>query len=126
MDGWDERDLDTIGGAQEVDIAPDDQDGSPGPAATIWVVRLGDRMYVRSYRGQRGHWFQRALRAGAGAVRANDIERAVTFEPHGTTDREAIDIAYRTKYRHHARAFVEPMVSDVAAATTTELVPTRL
>lgn len=32
---------------------PDRADQTPGPALPIWVVHIGDNLYVRSYRGPR-------------------------------------------------------------------------
>jgi hypothetical protein len=123
MTNWEPQDLDTIGAADELDIAPRHDDARAEHATTIWVVRVDDDLYVRSYRGRDGRWFQRACEVGGGVVRAGGIERAVTFEPHGVGDRDAIDTAYRTKYGQYDRTYVDPMVSDDAAATTLRLVP---
>ena len=60
MNGWSERDLSLIGEADEIMVAPDRRDRSRGPAVSIWVVRVGDELYVRSYRGASGGWYRRA------------------------------------------------------------------
>jgi hypothetical protein len=60
MSGWSERDLARIGAADEILVAPDQGDRSRGPAVPIWVVRVGDELYVRSYRGASGGWYRRA------------------------------------------------------------------
>jgi hypothetical protein len=49
MSGWSERDLARIGAADEIIIAPDPGDRTRGPAVPIWVVRVGDKLHVRSY-----------------------------------------------------------------------------
>jgi hypothetical protein len=54
MSTWMREELDTIGAADEVDIAARRPDGTLRPYATIWVVRVGDRLYVRSYLGHDG------------------------------------------------------------------------
>jgi Uncharacterized protein conserved in bacteria (DUF2255) len=48
---WTADDLQCIAGSTELDIAPARDGGTPGPATPIWVVRVGDDLYVRSYRG---------------------------------------------------------------------------
>jgi hypothetical protein len=60
MSGWSDSELATIGRADEIHIAPDRADHTPGPSVTIWVVRVGDDLYVRSYRGPSGSWYRRA------------------------------------------------------------------
>ncbi len=46
MSGWSHSELATIGTADEIHIAPDRADHTPGPAVPIWVVRVGDDLYV--------------------------------------------------------------------------------
>ena len=48
MTDWRAGELAAIGGAEEIQIAPDGGDGARGRAATIWVVRVGDKLYVRA------------------------------------------------------------------------------
>jgi Uncharacterized protein conserved in bacteria (DUF2255) len=63
MTDWTARELNVIGAAEELDIAPARPDRSLRPYTTIWVVRVGDELYVRSYRGRRGSWFRHALQS---------------------------------------------------------------
>ena len=51
MSEWSERALAVIGAADEIVVAPDRADHTPGPAVSVWVVRVGDELYVRSVRG---------------------------------------------------------------------------
>lgn len=118
MSPWPQKELDTIADADEIDVAP-----GGSRATTISVVRVGDELYVRSYRGAAGNWFQRAVRQGAGDLRVHGLKRAVTFEPHPDGDRNEIDTAYRAKYGQYGHTYVDPMVTDTAAATTLRLVP---
>jgi hypothetical protein len=48
MTGWRADELITISAAETVQIAPDQEDGARGRAATIWVVRVGNDLYIRS------------------------------------------------------------------------------
>jgi len=51
---WTPDELDRIGAAEEVEIAPRRADGTLRSAVPIWVVRVGDELYVRSWRGLGG------------------------------------------------------------------------
>src|SRR4051812_2814924 len=95
---WTTDDLTTLAAADEIDVAPRRPDGTTGPA-TIWIVRVGDDLCVRSYRGSDGAWYRTARRTGEGQVRAGSDARDVRFVPAGDdVDRAVIDDAYRRKY----------------------------
>jgi hypothetical protein len=121
MTNWTDDQLDRIGGAAEVAIAPRRPDGSLGTTTIIWVVRQGTGIYVRSWRGPRGQWFTAAKRTGEGHIRAGAVDRDVTFEPAEGVDRGAIDRAYRAKYGRSS--YVDAMVTDTAAAATLRIIP---
>lgn len=123
MSTWTADELDTIGTAEELQIAPSRPDGSLGPYTTIWVVRIGDDLYVRSYRGRGGGWFRRALQRQEGRVRVGGVDRDVGFAEATDADHAAIDQAYRSKYARYSRDYVDPMVSPDAIAATLRLIP---
>jgi hypothetical protein len=123
MRDWTTDELDTIGAAQELGIATLRSDGSPRPYTTIWVVRIGGDLYVRSWHGRDGAWFRAALRRPEGRIRAAGIERDVTFTEPDHADHDAIDQAYRDKYARYASTYVDPMTSPGARATTLQLTP---
>ena len=87
------------------------------------MVRVGDDLYVRSWRGRGGGWFRHALQRHEGRIRAGGIERDVMFEELDDADHRAIDDAYRNKYAQYASTYVEPMVGPTATAATLRLVP---
>ena len=118
MQSWTTEQLATIGGAEEMRITPVHADGATRTATTIWVVRDGDDLYVRSYRGSDGPRYRAARRSGRARIRAAGIEHDVTLTPHDS-DLAVIDDAYRTKYGRSV--YVDAMVTDVAAATTLKL-----
>jgi hypothetical protein len=123
MSTWTADELDTIGTAEELQIAPSRPDGSLGLYTTIWVVRIGDDLYVRSYRGRGGGWFRRALQRQEGRVRVGGVDRDVGFAEATDADHAAIDQAYRSKYARYSRDYVDPMVSPDAIAATLRLIP---
>ena len=88
---------------------------------TIWVVRDGDDLYVRSYRGAGAAWFRGTQLRHEGHVRAGGVDKDVAFSE--VTDpgvNDQIDAAYRAKY---SGSYVAPMVAAGARATTLKLVP---
>jgi hypothetical protein len=124
MTAWKSGELDTIGTADELEIAPLRRDGTLRNPVTIWVVRLGDDLYVRSYKGRDGSWFRAAQVRHEGRIRAGGVEKDVTFlEETDPGVNDQIDASYRTKYRRYAARFVNPMVAPEARATTIKLVP---
>jgi hypothetical protein len=122
MTDWTSTDLATIGDTKEVEIAPDRADGSQGPYTTIWVVRVGDELYVRSYLGTSGAWYRRAVRNRRGRIRAGALEREVSFTDVEQAVESAIDEAYRSKYGRSSSS-VAAMVAPEAAATSLRLLP---
>ena len=118
---WSTDELETIGAASEIDIAPQQETGAVGSLTTIWVVRVGDGIYVRSYRGTAGHWYRAARRTREGRIRVAGVERAVTFDADHHTDTATIDAAYRAKYGRSS--YVDTMVTPAVAGTTLRLLP---
>ena len=123
MADWTTDELGKIDAADELEIAARRPDGTLRPYVTIWVVRVGDDLYVRSYRGREGAWFRSVLRRPEGHIRAGGVERDVTFAESGDVGQVAIDQAYQAKYAsRYARKFVDPMVSPGVAAATLRLI----
>jgi hypothetical protein len=124
MSGWSERDLARIGAADEIIIAPDPGDRTRGPAVPIWVVRVGDELHVRSYRGPAGGWYRRARVSGNGPIHSRGDEFRLRFRAVAAPElRAQIDDAYRVKYGRYGSSYVKTMTSDPLAATTLQLQP---
>jgi hypothetical protein len=79
MTGWTSDELEKIGAAEELQLASTRLDGTLRPYVTMWVVRVGDDLYVRSARGADNPWFRRAKASGTGRIRAGGLERDVAF-----------------------------------------------
>jgi hypothetical protein len=120
---WNPDELEAIGDAAELSIAPRGPDGTLRPSTTIWVVRVGGDLHVRSYRGPSGRWYRAAARAGSGRIRAGGVERDVSFEQTAAVEPAPIDDAYRAKYGRSP--YVDAMLSADAAATTLRLIPSE-
>ena len=77
---WTSEELERLGRTQELHLATRRRDGGLSRYVTMWVVRVGDNLYVRSAYGPDNPWYRRARTAGEGRVRAGGVERDVTFE----------------------------------------------
>jgi hypothetical protein len=125
MTKWTSDELGKIGRAEELEIAPLRGDGTLRKPVTIWVVRLGDDIYVRSYKGRTAAaWFRGALVRHAGQIRAGGVDKDVTFVEEPAPDiNKQIDAAYRAKYRRYSASIISTVVSPEARAATIKLVP---
>jgi len=124
MTTWTSDELNKIGTADELEIAPLRRDGTLRNPVTIWVVRLGDDLYVRSYGGRGGSWFRAAKARHEGRIWAGGVEKDVTFvEESDPGVNDQIDAAYRAKYRGHGASYVNDMVAPEARAATIKLAP---
>jgi len=126
MANWTSDELDRIGQADELQIVTVRRDGTPRKPVTIWVVRQGDHLYVRSGYGDRAAWYRHARQRRDGRIMAGGVEKDVRFENAADpTLNDQIDAAYRSKYLHHGAQWVDPMVAAEARGTTLKLVPRR-
>ena len=124
MSTWTSDELTKIGTADELQIASLRRDGTLRKGVTIWVVRHGDDLYVRSYKGLDAVWFRGTQVRHEGHIQAGGVERDVTFVEENDPDiNDQIDAASRTKYRRYDARYVDPMVAPAARAATIKLVP---
>jgi hypothetical protein len=120
---WTSDELQRVGTAEELQIASQRPDGTLRPYVTIWTVRAGDDLYVRSAYGANNPWYVRAKASGTGRIRAGGIERDVTFTEAERDALPGIDDAYHTKYDRYGPAIVGSVVGDKAAPLTIRLLP---
>jgi hypothetical protein len=124
MNAWSRDELQRIGTTDELEVAGLRPDGKLNDPVTIWVVRHGDDLYVRSFRGRKGRWYRGAQTKHQGHIRSAGIDKDVSFvdvTDQGTI--AAIDDAYRSKYRHYQSQIVDPMLASPARGTTMKLLP---
>jgi hypothetical protein len=123
MTAWTTDELTRIGAADELQIAPRRRDGTLRNPRTIWVVRHGDDLYVRSVNGHTSAWFRGAQVRHEAHIQAGGVDKDVRLvETDDLNDQ--IDAAYRTKYRRYAANIIDTIVSPQARAATLRLVPT--
>jgi hypothetical protein len=124
MTAWTSEELNKIGTAEELQIASVRSDGALRKPVTIWVVRHGDELYVRSVYGSSSAWFRGTQVRQEDHVRAGGIDRDVTFVEEASADiNDQIDAAYRSKYRRYAASIIGSIVSPEARSATIKLVP---
>ena len=125
MTTWTSDELTRIGTAEELEIASIRGDGTLRSPVTIWVVRYGDDLYVRSVNGRTASWFRGTQMRHEGHIQAGGVDKDVTFvEVDADQDsNDQIDAAYRTKYRRYAANIISTIVSPKARSATIKLVP---
>ena len=123
MATWSHDELNKIGAAEELEIAPRRRDGALRSPVTIWVVRLGDDLYIRSVNGRDAVWFRGAQERHEGRIWAGGVEKDVTLEEATSDLNDQLDAAYRGKYRRYAANIVNSIVTPQARAATLKLMP---
>jgi len=123
MTAWTTDELTKIAAADELQIAYLRRDGTLGRPRTIWVVRHGDDLYVRSVNGRTSAWFRGTQVRHEGHVQADGVSKDVAFADAGHAIDDQIDAAYRAKYRRYAANFVNSIVTPQARAATLRIAP---
>ena len=122
MSSWTTDELARIEAADELKLASVRRDGTLCNPVTMWVVRHGDDLYVRSVNGRTSSWFRGAQTRHEAHIRAGGVEKDVLLvETDDMNDK--IDAAYRAKYHRYAESIVGSIVTPNARAATLKLVP---
>lgn len=122
---WTSDELNKIGNAEELEIASLRSDGTLRKSRTIWVVRVGDELFVRSVNGRGSDWFRGVLTRHEGHIEAGGVKKDVTFVEVSADDKihNRIDEVYRTKYGRYAAKIVNTTLTPQAQAATVKLMP---
>jgi len=123
MTTWTSDELTKIGTAEELEIASLRGDGTLRNPVTIWVVRHGDDLYVRSVNGRTSAWFRGTQDRHEGHIQAGGVKKDVSFVEADPSLNDQIDDAYRTKYRRYAASIINSIVSPKARSATIKLMP---
>jgi hypothetical protein len=122
MTTWTSHELNKIGTAEELQIASLRRDDTLRNPVTIWVVRVGNDIYVRCVNGRTGAWFRGTQTRHEGHIRAGGVDKDVAFVEEPDMQ-EQIDVAYRTKYHRYAAGIINSIISPEARSATIKLVP---
>ena len=122
MSSWTSDELNKIGTAEALELASVRRDGTRRNPVTMWVVRHGDDLYVRSVNGRTSSWFRGAQTRHEAHIRAGGVEKDVHLVETDDMNDE-IDAAYRDKYHRYAESIVASVISPQARAAMLRLVP---
>ncbi|MFT4199170.1 DUF2255 family protein [Gordonia sp. (in: high G+C Gram-positive bacteria)] len=122
---WSAAELAEFSSQDELFIETRRKDGSTVPAVPIWMVVVDEQLYVRTWEVRTTGWYGRAVRHGTAAVATGGPKTPVTVEQVGSLDSDAIEAAYRGKYRRYAASTLDPILTDDGVATTLRLTPSR-
>jgi hypothetical protein len=122
MARWTSDELEKIGAAEELEVASLRSDDTLRQPITIWVVRVGEDLYVRSVNGRSATWFRGALDRHEAHIQAGGVDKDVLLVEVDDLNDE-IDAAYRAKYRRYAASIVNSVLTPEARAATLKLTP---
>ena len=128
-ESWTPDDIRRIGSAGELEIAAKRADGTLRRWLPIWVVCVGEQVYVRTWYRRDTGWFGHVLESHRACIRVPDLQADVVVEDIGAGPdqlRADIDAAYRAKYGRYGASTVERMVADPAVAATLRLSPEQI
>ena len=121
---WTSNELNEIGTTEELQITSLRRDGTLRNPVTIWVVRLGDDLYIRSVNGRTAAWFRGAQVRHEGHIQAGGVDKEVTFmEESASNINDQIDAVYRAKYRRYAASIINHITGPEARSATIKVVP---
>ena len=110
--------------SDEVDIETRRDAKSPLHRVTIWIVPTEDGVYVRSYKGKKGRWYQEALANPQVTVGVGRRKATARAEPeHNPRVTRAVNAAYRKKYGERWPDDTQAMLKRSILPTTLRLTP---
>jgi hypothetical protein len=119
--GWKPGTLSEIAGQDEIRISSERVGGGYNRWTPIWIVRIGDNLYVRSGFGANGFWYRHATQSQAFISAAGALYKVSLILDTDPASIAAVDKAYQQKYS------VDPslplLLTDQARSTTSRLFP---
>jgi len=122
VSGWTAEELQRIGGAEELRLASRRQDRSLRPFTTMWVVRAGHDLYVRSAGRPNRPWHRHAIATRAGRIEAGGAGADVHFETAAPETNQDIHSAYHAKYDRYGPGIAGHVTRPAAHAVTIRLI----
>jgi hypothetical protein len=113
MSAWSTEELGRVGTAEELHIASRFPDGTTNRVRTIWVVRHGDDLYVRSVNGPTAAWYSSTRAQYEGHIQAGGVAKDATFVDADDDLSEDLDFAYRSRYRRYSATLASSWVNGV-------------
>ena len=95
---------------------------SPLHRTTIWIVPTEDGIYIRSYKGKKGRWYQEAIANPHVTIRVGRRKVTARAKPeHGPLVNRAVNAGYRRKYGERWPAETKEMFKRSILPTTLRL-----
>lgn len=91
----------------------------------VWVVMIGERVFVRSWNDKPGGWYRAFRKEGVGTIKVDNKEIDVRAKPvRGTKLLDLMDAAYAGKYDTKANlTYVKGFSTAKRRACSLELTP---
>ncbi len=91
----------------------------------VWVVMIGERVFVRSWNDKAGGWYRAFRQEGVGTIKVDNNEIGVSAKPvRGAKLLDQMDVAYAQKYDTKAnRKYVKGFSTAKRRACSLELTP---
>lgn len=110
--------------SDEVEIETRHDSKSPRHRVIIWIVPTEEGVYVRSYKGKRGRWYQEAMANPKVSIRLGRRQVKARAEPeHNPLLIRAVSVAYRKKYGERWPDETQVMLKRSLLPTTLRLTP---
>lgn len=110
--------------SDEVEIETRRDSKSPLHRTVIWIVPTPYGVYVRSYKGKKGRWYQEALANPRVTIRVGRRKVNARAEPeHNPLVIRAVNAGYREKYGERWLDETKEMLRRSVLPTTLRLTP---
>ena len=110
--------------SDEVEIETRLKPKSPAHRVTVWIVPTEDGVYVRSFKGKRGRWYQEALANPIVTIRLGRRKVTSRAEPEkNSLVIRAVNAVYRKKYGERWPDETSDMLRRSLLPTTLRLTP---
>src|ERR1700722_15690177 len=119
--GWKPQILSERSDREENHIRSERTGGGYNRWPPVWVVRVGNDLYVRSGFGENGFWYRHATGSQAYVDAAGVQYKVSLILDRDSVSIAAVDEAYRRKYS--ADPSLPLLLSDRARSTTSRLIP---
>lgn len=120
---WTNDELDKISAADELRISTLKQDGTLRNPVTIWVVCVGDSLFIRAIHGPDGKWYRHALESHRARIDAGGVTKDVELTAADSSTEVEVDAAYRSKYGRYGETIVGSTQTAKAKSATLKLIP---
>ena len=110
--------------SDEIEIETRRDAKAPAHRTTIWIVPTQDGVYIRSYKGKRGRWYQEAIANSQVVVHVGRRQAPARAIPESSSKViSEVSAAYREKYGERWPSETEPMLKRSVLPTTLRLEP---